>query len=271
MCWCVLLAPVLSSTIISISWSCCQRFIFEINKGNSHNNTFEYILSAVRPTEVRNHTFSSRRRNKSHLLVVWSFVADKTMDDDLVVMKGTHCSSSCAVSTRSAENTPSNSSPNSRLFVLLSSPSSRSTKYTCKTIEMPMKQQSDRYVCVHDSNGYASECWNLFGFLALIESVGEQTKTIEKFVMCHLCFTTYSFNSNITRLMNSHSCKTITRARSVSVADNLNSLSTYRRRGLTSYATPSVTKTTRRTNHTNERLAISMSVQGCTSVHRCRR
>jgi hypothetical protein len=211
-------------------------------------NTFEYTVSALQPTAVRNHAFSFRRRNKGHVLAVWSLVAHETMDDDLVVVKGTHCSSSCAVSTRSAENTPSNSSPNSRLFVLLCSPSSRSTEYTCKTIEMPMKQQSDRYVCVHDSNGYTSECWNLFGFLALIESVGEQTKTIEKFVMCHLFFTTYSFNSNSTRLMNSHSCKTIIRARSVSFSGSLNASSTYRQQSLTPYVIPSVTKNERCTN-----------------------
>jgi hypothetical protein len=111
------------------------------------------------------------------------------MDDDLTAVGGTHCPSSCAVSTNSAENTPPNSSRNSSFSVLFCSPSSRPTEYTYKRIEMLMKQYSDRYVIVNNSNQHTSKCWYLFGFPALIESVDENLKIIETFVTCRLCFT----------------------------------------------------------------------------------
>jgi hypothetical protein len=117
-------------------------------------------------------------------------LADKTMDDDLTVVEGTHCSSSCTVSTSSAESTSSNLSRNSSSSVLPCLPSNRPTEYTCKNIEMLMKQQIDRYVIVKNRKEHTSKCWNLFGFPALIESVDEQPKIIEKFVTCRLYFTT---------------------------------------------------------------------------------
>jgi hypothetical protein len=130
------------------------------------------------------------------------------MDADRPVMESTHYASSWAVSTDSANNTPSNSSRNSSFFILLCSYSSRPTEYTHKKIEKKMKQQSDRSIVVNNSNEHTSKCWNLFGFPALIESVGQQPKVIERFVMYRLCFTIYSFNSNSTRLLNNnHSCK----------------------------------------------------------------
>ena len=63
---------------------------------------------------------------------------------------------------------------------------------------------------------------------------------IEKFVTCRLCFATYSFSSNSTRLLNIHTCKPVPRARSPSVSAGLNLCSIYRQTSLTSYATPSV-------------------------------
>jgi hypothetical protein len=137
----------------------------------------------------------------------------------------------------STENTPSNSSQNSSFSVLLCSPSNRPTEYTCKKIEILMKQQSDRYALVNNSNEQTSKCWYLFDFLALIEFVGKQTKIIEKFVTCHHCFTTYSFKFNSNHLLNKYLCKRTTRAWSVSLSDSLNSSPTYHQRSLTSYET----------------------------------
>lgn len=105
-----------------------------------------------------------------------------------------------------------------------------------------MKQQSHRYVVVTNSKGQTSKCWETFGFPALIESADEQPKIIEKFVTCRLCFVTYSFNSNSTRLLNSHTCKQAPRARSLSVSTVLNASPTYHQTSLSSYVTPNVTK-----------------------------
>jgi hypothetical protein len=134
---------------------------------------------------------------------------------------------------------------------------------------MLMKQRSDQYVSVNTSNVHTSKCWNFFSFPALIESIGEQPKKIERSVTCRLCSTTKSSNSNSTRLLYNHLCKTIARARSVSLSASLNSSSTYHRKSITSYVTNAMCEQNEsRTNQTNDRLASTMDVLECTSIHR---
>jgi hypothetical protein len=176
------------------------------------------------------------------MLVVLSPVADKSMDDDLAIVEGTHCSSSCAASTNSVENTLSNSSRNSSFFVLLCSPSNRRTEYRYKQIEMLMKRRSDRCVIFNKNKEHKSKCWYLLDFPASIESVGDQPKIIKKFVTCCRFLTTYSFNFNSARLVNNHSYKTTTRTRAVSLSVSSNSSPTYHPLIFTLYVTSSVTK-----------------------------
>jgi hypothetical protein len=98
------------------------------------SDTFDYPLSSHQPTQVRNHTISSRRQNKNHVLFVLFPVADKTMHNGLAVVEGIRCSSLSAVSTKSAENTSSNSSRNGNVSVLFCSLSSRPAECTCINI-----------------------------------------------------------------------------------------------------------------------------------------
>jgi hypothetical protein len=116
----------------------CPHFRFQ--SAGPRSNTLDYTLSSLRPIEVRNLTFWSLCRNKKHVLILLSPLADKMIDDDLAVLEDTHRSSSCAVSTISTDNTSSNWSRSGSFSVLLCSHSSRATEYMCKRIEMLMKQ-----------------------------------------------------------------------------------------------------------------------------------
>jgi hypothetical protein len=75
---CVLLAPVLLSTIISISWSSCQRFIFEINKGNSHNNTNDW-----RSTNLCDSLLAAIRRAVIYKWRQWRLAARHRVDSSI--------------------------------------------------------------------------------------------------------------------------------------------------------------------------------------------
>jgi hypothetical protein len=164
------------------------------------------------------------------------------MDDDIAVLENSHALSPRFVSERIDQTSPCGETLNSNSSCMTDSPSNRSIEYTCKKIEMLMKQQSDQYVVVPNNRGHSSKCWDLFGFPAMIESIDEQPKIIEKFVTCRKCFTTYSFISNSTRLLNIHICRTTPRPRSASLTTSLNSSSTLHQTSLTSYGTFTKTK-----------------------------
>jgi len=166
---------------------------------------------------------------------------DIEMDNDTILIDNNQNVSLSTDSHVSAERSPSTSSRNS-LSLLCGSPSSQSNEYTCKKIEMLMKQHGHQYIIVDNTKVHSSKCWDLFGFPALVESNGESPKIIEKFVTCRKCFTTYSFNSNSTRLLNNHTCNKSNRARSSSASVESGSSSNYHQTSITSYAAANVVK-----------------------------
>ncbi|CAF1209747.1 unnamed protein product [Adineta ricciae] len=156
------------------------------------------------------------------------------MDNDIIFVDNNQNSSFSTDIHTSTENSPSTSSRNS-LSILSWSPSNQSNEYTCKKIEMLMKQNGKQYIVVDNTKVHSSKCWDLFGFPAIIESDGETPKIIEKFVTCRQCYMTYSFNSNSTRLLNNHICKKPHRARSSSASMAPNSSSSCHQTTLASY------------------------------------
>ena len=88
-----------------------------------------------------------------------------------------------------------------------SSPSSRYLdKLTCAEIQSMLKAKPDQYIIIGNTGKHTSDCWTAFGFPAIISSEGDPER-INGFVSCRKCFTTYSFVSNNTRLLNQHDCE----------------------------------------------------------------
>jgi len=141
---------------------------------------------------------------------------DIEMDNDIILIDNNQNVSFSIDSHVSAERSPSTFSRNS-LSLLCGSPSSQSNEYTCKKIEMLMKQHNPQYVILDNKKAHSSKCWELFGFPAVIESDSEPAKIIEKRVTCRKCFSTYSFSSNSTRYLNNHTCDKPHRVRSSSL------------------------------------------------------
>ena len=162
------------------------------------------------------------------------------MDNDVLIVDVNQNSPSRTDSHASTEFSPSISSRNSASSFL----SSPSNEYTPKKIEILLKQQGHKYTVVDNIKAHSSKCWELFGFPALVESKGEPPRIIEKFVTCRICFTTYSFNSNSTRLLNNHTCQKSHRARSSSASVTSSSSSKYHQTNLTSYGTGNLMKFT---------------------------
>ena len=163
------------------------------------------------------------------------------MDND-VILVDTVQSSSLFIDLNDKDGNSSSTSSRTSLSALSCSPSNQSVEYTPKKLEVLLKQQRHRYTVVENSKCHSSKCWELFGFPALRESDGQASKVIETFVTCRQCFTTYSFNSNSTRLLNNHVCKQSHRARSSSAAARSSSSPTHYQRNLTSYTTSNVIK-----------------------------
>lgn len=111
------------------------------------------------------------------------------------------------ISTSCVENAKSRDS-NDRFID--SSPSPRSSRNpdnsTCLEIQSMLKTKPNQYIIMENSGKHSSNCWNLFGFPSVVDSNGD-SKRIDGFVSCRKCFTTYSFKSNSTRLMNQHDCE----------------------------------------------------------------
>ena len=96
---------------------------------------------------------------------------------------------------------------NSNMSSINSSPSSprNQDKFTCTDVQSMLKLKPNEYVIIDNTGKHNSDCWNLFGFPAIIDSNGD-CERINGFVSCRKCFTTYSFKSNSTRLLNQHKC-----------------------------------------------------------------
>ena len=156
------------------------------------------------------------------------------MEFDTVVIDDVRELSACSESSHIGEVSLSSSLRN-RSSANAHSSLADSPKYTSKGIEMLMKRESHRYVVVENEKCRTSKCWESFGFPAVIESVGEPPKIIEKFVSCRNCFATYSFNSNSTRLLNNHTCDTSNRTRSSSASASSSPSTKYIQTNLSSY------------------------------------
>ncbi|CAF1207983.1 unnamed protein product [Adineta ricciae] len=163
------------------------------------------------------------------------------MDNDIIMVDNSQNTSFYADSYTNAECSPS-VSPRNSPSTLSPSLSNHSGEYTCRKIEMLMRQCNDRYIVVDNKKSHSSKCWELFGFPALVESKDEPPQIIEKFVTCRKCFTTYSFNSNSTRLLNNHICQKSHRIRSSSASLPFGSSSNYHQTSLTSYGSANLIK-----------------------------
>ncbi|CAF1093959.1 unnamed protein product [Adineta ricciae] len=98
----------------------------------------------------------------------------------------------------------------SHITLLNSSPSSpRNTdKAACAEIQLMLKTKSNEYVIIENTGKHSSNCWNLFGFPAVINDNGDAER-ISGYVSCRKCFITYSFVSNSTRFLNQHNCEAV--------------------------------------------------------------
>ncbi|CAF3364514.1 unnamed protein product [Rotaria socialis] len=93
----------------------------------------------------------------------------------------------------------------SRLNSSISSPGD-SNKFTCSQIQLMLKTKSSQYTIIDNTGKRTSNCWNSFGFPAIINHNGDFQR-VDGFVSCRKCFATYSFTSNSTRLLNQHVCE----------------------------------------------------------------
>jgi len=92
---------------------------------------------------------------------------------------------------------------------LAHSPSSsprNSNKLKCVEIQTMLKTKPGEYIIIENTGKHTSDCWTLFGFPAIVNSNGDLER-INGFVSCRKCFSTYSFISNSTRLLNQHACE----------------------------------------------------------------
>jgi hypothetical protein len=89
-----------------------------------------------------------------------------------------------------------------------SSPSSigNSNKWTCAEVQAMLKTKPSEYIIIENTGKHTSECWKIFGFPATVNNNGDPER-IQGFVSCRKCFSTYSFISNSTRLLNQHDCE----------------------------------------------------------------
>ncbi|CAF3671087.1 unnamed protein product [Rotaria sordida] len=78
------------------------------------------------------------------------------------------------------------------------------TEMTCEKIHMLLKKKS--LIITDASKKHTAKCWKRFGFPAATNKDGDVIKIFHSFVSCQTCFTTYSFKSNSTTLMNGHKC-----------------------------------------------------------------
>jgi hypothetical protein len=82
--------------------------------------------------------------------------------------------------------------------------SSFDNEMTCEKIQLLLKKKS--LTVIKASKTHTAVCWKNFGFPAVIDENGKIVKTFHSFVACRNCFTTYSFKSNSTTIMNKHKC-----------------------------------------------------------------
>lgn len=85
-------------------------------------------------------------------------------------------------------------------------PDSHLDNFTCPKIRILLETKPEQYIILKNTGKHTSDCWNYFGFPAIVNPDGKP-KRIQGFVSCQHCFTTYSFISNSTRLLNRHKCK----------------------------------------------------------------
>lgn len=122
------------------------------------------------------------------------------------------------------------------------STATRAVEYSCKQIELLLKRDRERYTIVENKKNRHSKCWDLFGFPAEVHTGDEQPRIIENFVTCRKCFSTYSFVSNSTRLMNSHDCDKTKRSRATYSSPVFSDSSASTQSSLLSFSTPSKIK-----------------------------
>jgi len=79
------------------------------------------------------------------------------------------------------------------------------TEMTCEKICQLLKKKKS-LIIVNPSKNHTADCWKCFGFPAVVDQNSNIMKQFDTFVACRYCFTTYSFKSNSTSLMNKHKC-----------------------------------------------------------------
>jgi hypothetical protein len=111
--------------------------------------------------------------------------------------------------------------------------------YTPTRMEMLLKGQKDRFVIVDNTNrNLSSNCWQTFGFPAIIDPNGGDPERIDKLVSCRKCFKTYSFTSNSTRFLLGHSCLSSNTTDSHVTTDLATTSPSLLQRSITDFATP---------------------------------
>ncbi|CAF0821064.1 unnamed protein product [Rotaria sordida] len=109
------------------------------------------------------------------------------------------------ISISRARNTMSPDSNISLVNLSVSSPHN-SDKFTSAQVQLMLKTKPNQYIIIENTGKHTSDCWTSFGFPAIVNDKSDPQR-IDGFVSCKKCFTTYSFLSNSTRLLNQHNCE----------------------------------------------------------------
>jgi hypothetical protein len=109
------------------------------------------------------------------------------------------------------------------------------TEMTCEKFHTLLKKKT--LIIVNPSKTHTADCWKHFGFPSSLGQDGNVVKKFENSVSCRNCFTTYSFKSNSTSLMNRHKCVNSSSTSSSKTAEN--NSSSLKQSKIVSYASKS--------------------------------
>ncbi|CAF3139609.1 unnamed protein product [Rotaria sp. Silwood2] len=95
---------------------------------------------------------------------------------------------------------------NASLVELSTSSPRNSVKLKSTQVQSMLRTNPYKYTIIENTGKRKSDCWSSFGFPAIIKKNSDPQR-IDGFVSCKKCFTTYSFMSNSTRMLNQHNCE----------------------------------------------------------------